>query len=203
VRRLPIFATLIVMVAVATMLSLGRWQLARAVEKESLLARYQNNLQASPLRTGQEVELGRDLFRKATATCSDGARPTWLEGAGRYGFRVLADCLTLSGGQRLVVQLGTAGTPTPTGEWQGGAVSGYLTTAPEGRSLLSNLFSHSVPTPMIVADPPLAGYAANPGPSLTEVPNNHRSYAFQWFAFAAAALIIYGLALRGRRRGRT
>jgi surfeit locus 1 family protein len=33
------------------------------------------------------------------------------------------------------------------------------------------------------------------------VPNNHRSYAVQWFLFAAAALIIYLLAVRGKLRG--
>jgi cytochrome oxidase assembly protein ShyY1 len=47
------------------------------------------------------------------------------------------------------------------------------------------------------AVPPLA-----PGqpPSLGTIPNNHRFYAIQWFFFAAAALVIYVLALRGRRR---
>jgi surfeit locus 1 family protein len=30
------------------------------------------------------------------------------------------------------------------------------------------------------------------------IPNNHRSYAVQWFAFALIALIIYGLAVRKR-----
>ena len=30
------------------------------------------------------------------------------------------------------------------------------------------------------------------------IPNNHRMYAVQWFAFAAIALLIYGLALRKR-----
>ncbi len=32
------------------------------------------------------------------------------------------------------------------------------------------------------------------------MPNNHLSYAVQWFSFAATALIIYALALRRRRR---
>jgi cytochrome oxidase assembly protein ShyY1 len=35
-------------------------------------------------------------------------------------------------------------------------------------------------------------------PSLSSIPNNHRSYALQWFSFAAIALIIYGLAVRKR-----
>ena len=50
----------------------------------------------------------------------------------------------------------------------------------------------------IVADPPLAGLIANARPDPRDIPNNHWSYAIQWFAFAATALIIYALALRRR-----
>ena len=79
-------------------------------------------------------------------------------------------------------------------------MTGYLTYGPDSRSLLRKLFDPRPAPPMIVADPPLAGLGPNPGPSLEQVPNNHRSYAFQWFAFALTALIIYGLALKARGR---
>jgi len=39
---------------------------------------------------------------------------------------------------------------------------------------------------------------ANASPDPRDIPNNHWSYAIQWFAFAATALIIYALALRRR-----
>jgi len=48
------------------------------------------------------------------------------------------------------------------------------------------------------AVPPLA---PSQPPSLENIPNNHLFYAIQWFFFAAAALVIYVLALRGRNRG--
>ena len=35
-------------------------------------------------------------------------------------------------------------------------------------------------------------------PSLGSIPNNHRSYAIQWFLFAGIAALIYFLALRLR-----
>jgi cytochrome oxidase assembly protein ShyY1 len=35
-------------------------------------------------------------------------------------------------------------------------------------------------------------------PSAADTPNNHLAYAGQWFLFAAAALIIYILAVRRR-----
>lgn len=200
-RRLPILATLVVLVAVGAMVALGFWQLDRAREKESLLARYEANIGAPPLALAGPVDLAANLFRRVSARCAPQA-DTQVQGAGRYGFRLLADCTGEGRAERLRVQLGTVSRPQDTVRWEGGPVTGYLTQAPDSRSLLRRSFSEVMPEPMIVADPPLAGLAANPGPSLAEVPNNHRSYAFQWFAFAIAALVIYGLALRGRWRER-
>ena len=40
-RRVPIFATIIVLAAVATMIALGVWQLGRKAEKEALISRYE------------------------------------------------------------------------------------------------------------------------------------------------------------------
>ena len=179
------------------MVALGIWQLARAEEKGAALARYDANLAAPPLTVREPVDLGADLFRRAEATCSPGA--TRLQGAGRFGFRLLAECKVLAGGQRLLVQLGTTRDIQAGGKWNGGRVSGYLTEAPDSRSVFRQAFDRRPALPMIVADPPLAGLAPSPGPSIAEVPNNHRSYAVQWFSFAGLALLIYGLALRARR----
>ena len=46
----------------------------------------------------------------------------------------------------------------------------------------------------------LAGLEASAPPSLETIPNNHRSYAVQWFLFAAIAAVIYVLAVRSRRK---
>ena len=40
-RRVPIFSTIIVLAAVATMIGLGIWQLGRKTEKEALIVRYE------------------------------------------------------------------------------------------------------------------------------------------------------------------
>lgn len=199
-RRLPVVATLIVLAAVGAMVALGLWQLDRAREKEALLARYQANLTASPLVLRDRVDLATNMFRRATIRCAP--RPgTQVSGAGRFGFRLLADCGQVEDGQTLWVQLGTVPRPTAKLPWAGGIVTGYLTQAPDNRSVLRRSGSSRESEPMIVAVPALAGLGPNPGPSLAEVPNNHRSYAFQWFAFAGVALIIYGLALRSRWKG--
>ena len=65
--------------------------------------------------------------------------------------------------------------------WRGGEVMGVI-----------------APGPRLVADPPLAGLAANARPDPSDIPNNHLSYAVQWFLFAATALVIYVLAVRKR-----
>ena len=52
----------------------------------------------------------------------------------------------------------------------------------------------------IVANPPLAGLQPNATPDPRDIPNNHFSYAVQWFLFAGVALVIYALALRKRLR---
>jgi surfeit locus 1 family protein len=54
------------------------------------------------------------------------------------------------------------------------------------------------PGPRLVADPPLAGLEANAIPDPSQIPDNHLSYAVQWFLFAGAALVVYVLALRKR-----
>ena len=43
-----------------------------------------------------------------------------------------------------------------------------------------------------------AGLDANARPDPATIPNNHLSYAIQWFLFALTALVIYGIALRKR-----
>ena len=48
----------------------------------------------------------------------------------------------------------------------------------------------------LVASNPAPGLQASAPPSLDDIPNNHLSYAVQWFLFATVALVIYGLALR-------
>ena len=54
------------------------------------------------------------------------------------------------------------------------------------------------PGPRLVADPPVDGLFALARPDPSDLPNNHLSYAGQWFFFALTALVIYFIALRAR-----
>lgn len=184
IRRLPLVPTLIVLIAAGVMIRLGFWQLGRLHDKEVLLARY-----AAAASSSQEAAWPRDaaaaqsvLYRRARVTCgaiTDQSTMSGHNGSGEAGMAHVVTCSLVQGGTARVV-LGWSRDPA-TREWRGGEVTGII-----------------APGPRLVADPPLAGLAANERPDPADLPNNHLSYAVQWFLFAAVALTIYGIALRKR-----
>ncbi|MDE2597664.1 MAG: SURF1 family protein [Sphingomonadales bacterium] len=183
-RRIPILPTLIVLIAAGIMIRLGFWQLDRLHQKEALLARY-----AAAESMSSEVAWPRDaaaagnaLYRRSRVTCESVSGISARAGenrAGDGGMAHVATCLLAGGGEAKVV-LGWSRSPVSP-DWRGGEVSGTV-----------------APGPRLVADPPLAGLEANARPDPANIPNNHLSYAVQWFLFALTALTIYALALRKR-----
>ena len=200
-RRVPVVATLVVGLAVAAMIALGVWQLQRREEKLALLALYAGNEHrpAIPMPASPD---DRVLFRKATALClhpTDWKRDSGRDAKGGSGWRAIAQCHGEAGrggaGGAFAVQMGVGSDPLRNPAWPGGRLSGYITHAPQHRSLIGNLFAHGPDELMLIADTPLPGLRANPAANLDDVPNNHLAYAVQWFAFAAIAAIIYAIAL--------
>lgn len=191
-RRVPLLPTVVVALAVAAMIALGLWQLLiRLPEKEAQLAL----LAANPARPSIAFPSAPDdtlLFRRTAGPCRRPG-PVRLAGAGAAGFRAVVDC---EGG--MTVALGTTRTPTTRVAWAGGAVSGYISHAPDARPLLAGLWDHSPRGLMLIADTPPPGLARNTPPDILAVPNNHLAYAGQWFFFAAVATVIYALAVRRR-----
>ncbi|WP_343527436.1 SURF1 family cytochrome oxidase biogenesis protein [Sphingomonas sp.] len=196
-RRTPILPTLIVGLAVAAMIALGLWQLLdRLPRKEAYLAQ----LAANPARPAIAFPLFPDdhlLFRRTVAECPP---PVTIRraGAGAAGFRLIATCTVPRGAMQ--VQLGTTHDPRAESDWPGGRVTGYVSHAPDSRSLIESAFDHRPQAMLLVADTPAAGLEANPRPDIGGVPNNHLAYAIQWFLFAAIAAIIYALAVVRRNR---
>lgn len=201
-KRVPVFATLLVVVAIAAMIALGVWQLQRRAEKAAMLAHYARNVTLPPVAFPRNPVGDGLLFRRATATCA-GPVSFAIEGGrnarGGTGWRQIAQCRSGAGGPGFAVQLGFGPDPHAKPTWQGGAVTGYISHAPDHEPLIAGMFGNAAPKLlMLVADPPVAGLDPNPQPDLSAVPNNHLAYAVQWFVFAAIAAIIYALAL-GRR----
>lgn len=189
-RPLPLVATIVVGLAVATMIGLGVWQLSRAGEKEALLARYQAAADLPPvtLPTVPSADEDLPLFRKASALCLDPVGSRVVAGRNRHGesgYSHLVDCRTGAEGPGLRVDIGWSRDPQQGGGWKGGPISGIV--APDSQMRMR-----------LVSATGLAGLEASAPPSPANIPNNHRSYAVQWFLFAAVATIIYVLALRAR-----
>ncbi|MFO6445557.1 SURF1 family cytochrome oxidase biogenesis protein [Erythrobacter sp. NE805] len=186
-RRIPIFATIVVIAAVLTMIGLGIWQLQRKAEKEALIARYTaaagNDAPVTFPLAGKGEEA---LFRRSEVACRKVAGIAAVSGTsatGQKGWVQRAAC-AVSEGVLVRVDIGYS-RDLAKPDWQGGTVTGVI-----------------APGPRLIADPPLAGLQAMAKPDPGDLPNNHLAYAVQWFFFALTALVIYVLALR-RRRGAT
>jgi len=190
-RKLPLISTILVALAVAAMIGLGIWQLERRKEKEALLTTYAAAANLPPI--GWPAIPPKDplpLFRSATGNCLSVVGYRTAAGqnrAGEPGYLVIADCRTGAEGPGLSVELGWSKDPNAGRNFQGGLVSGVI--APDKLSRMR-----------LVAAAPGPGLAASAPPSPAIIPNNHLSYAVQWFLFAGIAALIYYLALRQRWR---
>ena len=189
-RRLPVIPTVIVLAAVAVMLRLGFWQIERMHEKEALLARYEaaRSLSSDVPYPREPAEREAALYRHSSLTCTGEVTSVPRAGrslSGESGWAHTAPCTRRDGGSAEVV-LGWSRDPAPV-RWTGEDVYGFI--APGG-TLGTRLVVH----------PPRAGLQANAVPDPRNIPNNHWSYAVQWFLFAGIALVIYALAVRGRLR---
>jgi cytochrome oxidase assembly protein ShyY1 len=195
-RRLPIIPTMLVIAAVAVMIWLGVWQLQRAKWKEGLLARYAQ-AEALPPIEFPTVPVRSDrlpLFRHATGLCLRvvGRRAQAGENrAGDPGYVHILECATGAEGPGMSVEVGWSRDPNAKVNWTGGPVSGII--VPDRRARI-RLVAGSAPPGLQPSKVPEVATAS------AVTPAGHRGYAATWFALAAVALVIYGLAVRKRLR---
>jgi surfeit locus 1 family protein len=188
-RRVPIFATIVVIAAALTMVGLGVWQFRKDAVQNARLARYDaasGNVELVAFPASTE-SVDRLAYRRSRIECRK------VEGAarvvagrsreGRTGFVQVVSCV-LSNGSRADVQLGWSRGLEPA-QWSGGTVEGVIEPLRTGYAKL-------------VADPPVAGLGPSAAPEKRKI--DHLAYAGQWFFFALTALVIYVLALRRRQR---
>ena len=204
-HRVPVIPTLVVALAVATMIGLGFWQLARLKQKEAALGIWRANMTlpqtAYPAMNPSDQ---RYLFRTLSANC---LRVTgWQVTGGRTrddqpGWRHIATCASGAEGPGFLVDAGVTRDPHARIDWKGGPVSGRATYEPDSHSFLTRLAAKTPPLRlMIVAEQAAPGLTPSRPSDPSSVPNNHFAYAVQWFFFAGVAVIIYTLALRKRWR---
>lgn len=197
IRRLPIIPTIVVLILVAGCIYAGVWNLGRAKFHAAELAAYQSASRLPPVAF-PTVPLRDDqltLYRHATGNCLriTGRRTSvWENLAGEPGFAIIVDCITGAEGPGMSVQVGWSKNPNANTSWTGGLVSGVIVRDDKSRLRL-------------VAATPAPGLEPN-GPVKAAVsvsPQQNRGYAFQFFSFAAIALVIYGLAVRKRWNEKT
>ena len=196
-------ATIVVVLAIALMIGLGIWQLQRRAEKEAALVQLAANVNRRPIALPDPPSGDVNLFRRTRVECArvlGWSSQSGRSAAGVTGWRQIAACAT-PGGRTVSVQFGVARDPKLVPQATALAVTGYLTYAPTGRSLVEDVFRPAPKPLMLVADRSLPGLEPNPGPDLSAVPNNHLAYAVQWFLFAGIAGVIYAVALRRRETG--
>ncbi|HEU4704097.1 MAG TPA: SURF1 family protein [Sphingomicrobium sp.] len=194
IRKLPLVPTLVVAIAVAVMIGLGIWQLQRAGEKDRLVARYRAAQDLPPIAfPTSPVHSDRlPLFRHSTGVCLRPVAQRSTAGrnrSGEPGYVHIVDCSTGAEGPGMSVELGWSKNPNVAVRWPGGPVSGII--APDSRARMR----------LVAATAP-AGLEPSAPPSIDQIPNNHRSYAVQWFLFALIAVTIYILALRKKLNDR-
>lgn len=202
-RRLPILPTILVALAVLTMIGLGVWQLQRRAEKEAAIAMAARNPGLGPVAFPALPPVDPQiLFRPSSVQCLRVAG--WRVEAGRAadgttGYRHIAQCVTGAEGPGALVAIGLSQRPDAKPGWTGGRVSGWISQEPDHRALLARLDAKAPPLrPMLVARAAPAGLKGLAPPDVADLPNNHLAYAVQWFFFAGVAIIIYVLALRRR-----
>lgn len=222
-RVVPIVPTLMVAVMLAVLVSLGLWQVDRMHEKNALLARYRANSAAAPAplpATLPDPEAW--TFRRVVLDCRFEGAPVVSPGgnaAGKAGQHVYALCREEGRADAVAVDLGwkplQAATPEIAGlgariegivrPWTGHT---FVETLSGSARVSPGSFAADVPVAPVFVQAervlPAAGMAApqlEPSPLRIEaIPNDHRSYAIQWFAFATVLLVVYGVyACRWRR----
>ena len=166
---------------------LGIWQL-RARWKEALLALSARRLPpiAFPTAPSQDLPLFR---RPADLPAAVTGAPPGRTARARPAISHIVDCRTGAEGPGMAVEIGWSKDPNAGTGWKGGAGQrGDRARQPAAgcgwcrrRGLRR-----------------ARGRARRRRP--TSIPNNHLSYAVQWFLFAGIAALIYALALRKRWR---
>ncbi|PKB25975.1 cytochrome oxidase assembly protein ShyY1 [Novosphingobium kunmingense] len=187
-RRLPLLPTALVLIAVAVMVRLGFWQLDRMHQKDALLVLYARNqaLSSEALLLADKASREQTWFRHTTLDCKGAGMTRPMAGhnvQGQTGWAQWGKCYGPDG-RTPVAEINYGWSTDPRAVAYGaGTVGGII--APDGAN-----------GARVVSARPLPGLQPSAAPNPADMPNNHLSYAVQWFAFAATALVIYALALR-------
>lgn len=204
-RRLPLVPTLMTLIMAGVMVWLGVWQLHRRDEKHRLIAALEAAKTLPPVSPSEfyraMIGAGSVQYRRAVVPCRPGrVAPYDIRGgespSGQGGFLVLVACSHPPGrGPDLVVVAGWSNkVAPPKGLVIDTEFDGTIIERPYGKEA-------GRPPFMLIPRTAVPPLQVSRMPRPEDLPDNHLSYAIQWFAFAATLLVIYTLfILRGGRK---
>ncbi len=206
-KRIPIGPTLLTLVMMAMLISLGVWQLQRRAWKHQLIAQLEA-AETLPLLTPKDFlkAMQGDVsiqYRRAELPCSPGkVLPYDLKGGASAsddsGYLVLVSCRPNRLPPDIVVVAGFTKRPDAM------QVPLMVDTVFTG-TIIERPYDKAPGRPkfMLIPDTAVPPLQRSRVPVPDDLPDNHLSYAVQWFAFAATLAVIYAVWLRRRWRGET
>ena len=189
----------------ATLLSLGIWQMQRLAWKDDLVQTINARIAAAPVAVPQTPTEANDRYRAVTAQGTLGAQDLhvfWVTKDGAAGYRVIS-ALVMGDGRRLLLDRGFIPSAAKNSPRSSGVVSvagnllwpdegDWSTPTPEveanilyARDLTYMADQLNTEPVLIVARSSEPVTAAIPQPvTAAGIPNNHLQYAITWFSLA-------------------
>jgi cytochrome oxidase assembly protein ShyY1 len=191
-RAFPWVPTVMVALALPILVGLGLWQISRMHWKDQLIAEM-HAAAISPRLIIDGAIPATAAFRevKLTLDCPT-QKPNYEAARNKRGESGWSTILICAGPEREGVELLLGWSARPDGWDRMGAnrpaagpreVNGTIL---RGHKVQWRLYAEDEPPPLQPIQPPAP----------QDLPNNHLSYAIQWFSFAAILAVIYGLWLR-------
>ena len=190
----PVVPTIIVLVAIPVLVGLGMWQLDRLAWKERLLTQLAD-APAMPVLDLDDPSQAPSAFRRAAISCTVVGKPIPVgrTNKGRAGYSFRVPCRSEAGDHTVMLDLGWA----PRHD-----VVKTVALRSRFEGLLVAMDDRDSSFLLVPPRAPLRELETSDPPSAAEIPNNHRAYAVQWFAFAAILSVIYLIHVAAWRKRR-
>lgn len=201
-KRLPLVPTLMTLVMTGILVWLGAWQLQRREWKHQLIASLEAAQHLPPVTASEfyraMIGAGSVQYRRAVVACHPGrVVPYDIKGgesaSGEGGFLVLVACSHPAGrGPDLVAVAGWTRDPSPPPLTVDTEFDGTIIEHPYDKH-------PGRPAFMLIPRTAVPPLAPSRMPVPEDLPDNHMSYALQWFSFAVTLIVIYAIFVFRRR----